>query len=385
MVKQLSDKDYRTLATVTKGNFVGEISFLSRNIPGTNPTASAGLIIGAPDTTIFKISHDKLEFCIKNNPKFGWKFYLLLCVHFAYRIIRADCFLSSGKNFNDYHKSITTSIKSNVEKESQEPTNVKKEKISKYKFIEVLLKEKILVDIPCKFTLHNESSFFSGHIFISNSKVCLYRSVFGKKTQVVLNGDSFFSVSTLSPTQLEFSYMSIRSSVCKASLEFKTSKDKETCASSLENFLPDDRSKLILKCLDIDNDPADTIHELFSKENYYSKGQVVIEQGIISTQIFQIISGQCVVCIGNYTVRVLDAGDIFGELSFILGSVTTATVTVNSQQCVIATCDSTDISAVSISHPEQAMLFYEFLAQTLSKRFLAGEQELIRRRLGTSR
>lgn len=255
---------------------------------------------------------------------------------------------------------------------------------------ELSLNEKVIKQFSCKFNISGKTSLFaqSGHLYISKSKFCLHRSVFGRKTLEVIPGSNLLSVEpvdgaavlyytkTPPPSSEDSSPPAYCSKTTKTIIQFKSEEELNSCINPLRNFLSESYSEHLLEKLELESDSAMIMDELFIHEKTYQFNQTIVKQGSLCNDVFQIISGTCSVIIDNYRVKELEAGEIFGELSFILGTVTTATVCVTSPSAVIANCSWQTICSVAANEPQQALAFYQFLARSLCSRFIETEKKL---------
>uniref|UniRef100_A0A7S3DGE8 cGMP-dependent protein kinase n=1 Tax=Palpitomonas bilix TaxID=652834 RepID=A0A7S3DGE8_9EUKA len=75
-----------------------------------------------------------------------------------------------------------------------------------------------------------------------------------------------------------------------------------------------------------------------AEERFYSENAVVLREGVVSSSLYQVAVGTVRVEVGRdptRIVRVMAEGDIFGEMSFLGGGVTTATIVADSPNVVV--------------------------------------------------
>jgi hypothetical protein len=66
----------------------------------------------------------------------------------------------------------------------------------------------------------------------------------------------------------------------------------------------------------------------------YQDGEIIVEENTESTEIYEMITGQAVVVVSSTEVGMIEAGEIFGEMSALADCSRTATVIAEGQCCV---------------------------------------------------
>ena len=395
VVKTLAGSVKNTIASVPQGNFIGEVSYLMRHAESnkSDPSkskASASLQVSTPTANITRISHDKLEIYLLNHPEFGWRFYFYLCVEFSYKIVRLDAIQSSGgslksikledeedeKRRKDLSKSSPKVLSKSTKLKKQNSVVLRTKSFvtaEQYAFIELVMGDKIFDEYQCKFKL---DFLKHGYLFISKKCICFHRTVFGKTTQKLIDTEKILSITpNQDKGELILVYTTEKHKPAKLLIKFKNDPQNfQSCFSCLSQLIPEKSASVILENLETETEPH--LSELFTNEIHFKKGQYILQRGTLTNSIFQIISGNCQVMIGDIVARTLGANDIFGELSFLLGTVVSASIVVTSATVVVASCSWDMLSKVANENPSQAAQFYHFLAQKQCERFLDSEQRL---------
>lgn len=105
---------------------------------------------------------------------------------------------------------------------------------------------------------------------------------------------------------------------------------------------------------------------------------MVLEQGQICQLVYQLVEGTCVVqgLVGNKkrNFGTINKGELFGELSFITGTVSSANVVADGDVTVLA-FDRGQLENAFNDHPGCATGFYRAIARLLLKRFPEGKEQ----------
>merc|ERR1712000_547444 len=118
---------------------------------------------------------------------------------------------------------------------------------------------------------------------------------------------------------------------------------------------------------------------VFNTEKTYRQGSTIITQGVLSTSVYQLVNGTCDVIVNENIIATIGAGETFGELGFLLCTVTSASVVVSSSCATVAECSWDALCALYTKSPSCGACFYRQLAASLSARFLKSEAHLVRR------
>eukprot|EP00012_Vannella_robusta_P000849 CAMPEP_0206188086 /NCGR_PEP_ID=MMETSP0166-20121206/3379_1 /ASSEMBLY_ACC=CAM_ASM_000260 /TAXON_ID=95228 /ORGANISM="Vannella robusta, Strain DIVA3 518/3/11/1/6" /LENGTH=302 /DNA_ID=CAMNT_0053603775 /DNA_START=242 /DNA_END=1147 /DNA_ORIENTATION=+ len=216
-VVKLVDGVKTILASAQRGEFVGDISFLRSLKSRKAISSTASIITSLPDTEVTKLPHDLLYTTFSENEQLAWRFYFLLAATIAERLIRLN-YLRSGqlsgtenskavlqrssasavalkplgmenltpKSKSPQGKSKTNSARRSAEVSTSPRLDTKTDK--KYTSVRTAIGESILQTFSCKFSAsgHKKGSWTHGALLLSRNHICLYRKVFGRKTQIII-------------------------------------------------------------------------------------------------------------------------------------------------------------------------------------------------------
>lgn len=98
-------------------------------------------------------------------------------------------------------------------------------------------------------------------------------------------------------------------------------------------------------------------------------GQILISSGHRAKSIFLLLSGTCDVFINDTLIRRAEAGEVLGEVAFLLGSPRSATVVVSSPAKVISLMPPTSV-AETLENPLLVAALYRKLAVGLAQRLI---------------
>jgi len=165
-------------------------------------------------------------------------------------------------------------------------------------------------------------------------------------------------------------------------LQFKTKEHKEEAYTILASLLSDQQRSLAAKTglkFTASGARRGSVYALENNnwESLCSKAveftvmedDIVLPQGFMDDHFYQVIEGQCIVKTMDPSgeerqLDVIGAGEVFGEIPFLVGLATNATVEAQSGT-VIASLTRQDIEPLLLALPEFAAAFYKFLAKTL--------------------
>jgi CRP-like cAMP-binding protein len=100
------------------------------------------------------------------------------------------------------------------------------------------------------------------------------------------------------------------------------------------------------------------------KERTFAPGKEVVVEGKGGVGFFIILDGQAAVSVGGEVVRMLGAGDFFGEMALIQGDQRTATITADTElRCMSMT--AWEFKNFVMQHPSVAWALLQALAQRL--------------------
>jgi hypothetical protein len=107
----------------------------------------------------------------------------------------------------------------------------------------------------------------------------------------------------------------------------------------------------------------------------YKKGDIVLGTGQISRKIYSLSEGDCVVIKDDVQIGHIGKSELFGEIAFILGCSSTATVQVASEEATVLAFDREALEHKLSESTELAAGFFQYLARMLRNRLVASETE----------
>ena len=437
------------ISSIFQGDFIGELSFLRSLKKRKSVRSTASLVISSLNTTVTKLSFDNLLSTFNENKYLAWRFYFLLAAITGERLLRVnhsltsqtsttnqdDCNLSSStgviidsdtsddipnekvrrrtshpaprvntssSGFNIDVRKSTSLVNSSTpaaaalvsphqkQSSSGSLTGIKKPD-KKYSSVCKLINEPILQSVSCKFRLlsSKKTNPTQAQLLLSRSSICLYRKIFGKKTQLLIPGVVIekISIEKLSPNDqvsssncVQLTYITPRQSET-LELIFSPDRDLSFICKALEKYIPKKNSSFEWKNLPHDNLDLNEFDNIFGDEAFFDRGDVIINSGVLSDCVYQLTAGKCRVEIENSTgvrsvVGTIKSGETFGELSFLLGTVTGAYVIADSRKVSVVKCSWSNLSVLTSTDELAATSFYKYLAQVLCKRLLSTERKL---------
>jgi hypothetical protein len=110
----------------------------------------------------------------------------------------------------------------------------------------------------------------------------------------------------------------------------------------------------------------------------FRAGDVVLGEGEQYQRIYQIGDGTCSVRVGGRHVADMKAGDVFGELSFLLGGGASASIVAESETVTVIFVERVRLQRLFDANPQLAGKFYKFVALFMAKRLREREAKLLR-------
>jgi CRP-like cAMP-binding protein len=101
----------------------------------------------------------------------------------------------------------------------------------------------------------------------------------------------------------------------------------------------------------------------------------VLGTGQISRKIYSLSEGDCVVIKDDVQIGHIGKSELFGEIAFILGCSSTATVQVASEEATVLAFDREALEHKLSESTELAAGFFQYLARMLRNRLVASETE----------
>ena len=453
IIKKMDGND-TILVSLYSGDIFGDISFLQFLKSKKLYPSTASIKISQKNTKIFKISHELLIEKLSDDPDLAWRFYFLIASLIAERVLRINDLISSNqcliedmkttiekKNILDQKFRSSSKIKqdndnlivpqtktkktgSYIESNEANPSNpstspnpnlslnknisssIKNIFDGKSGNVNKYINEPIEHEFPCSYFIQfasnnsKKSSSSSkknkpshGILLFSKNNICLYRKVFGKKTQfiippLVIESASF---SQVNPLTIVIKYYScedftniqiqeiIVALTCEKDVELALNLiQKCVAAKNMTSPTPTSRSMAVQR----NSFEFDSQTDVFDDECTFCKDDIIMEPGKLSDCVYQVITGICRVEIETSDglrkiVGEIHPGETIGELSFLLGTVTGAYVIANSNEVVLVHCTWKNLATITTNYASIAASFYKYLAQVLCKRFLTAEKRVV--------
>jgi len=112
----------------------------------------------------------------------------------------------------------------------------------------------------------------------------------------------------------------------------------------------------------------------------YRNGEYIVQEGKEHQRIYQIAQGSCTIKKntneGEITLANIEAGALFGEMTFLEKGKATASVIAKGNNVAIYMIEGWFINTLFVDHPNLAGRFYSYLATILSKRLSDREEAL---------
>ena len=110
----------------------------------------------------------------------------------------------------------------------------------------------------------------------------------------------------------------------------------------------------------------------------FKAGATILGEGEQYRRIWQITDGEIDVFIGKQCVATMPSGDMFGELTFLMGGGASASLVASRGGCSVTFVERSALQVTFDATPLLAGKFYKFLALVLLKRLREREQALLR-------
>ncbi len=100
----------------------------------------------------------------------------------------------------------------------------------------------------------------------------------------------------------------------------------------------------------------------------YRKGERVFQKGDSPTHLYYVVSGEIQLLQNNQTIRIIEAGEYFGEMALLSNTPTIADAVITSNQANLVLIDAGNIETLLLDEPKVAMKFLHQMASKLQKR-----------------
>jgi CRP-like cAMP-binding protein len=109
---------------------------------------------------------------------------------------------------------------------------------------------------------------------------------------------------------------------------------------------------------------------------HYSTGEIIIAEGDTSQEIFEMISGSAIVLHNNQEIGKINAGEPFGEISFLTASPRTATVKAL-ENCFVRIADNEQFLRLIKTNPQLVV----HISKTLAERVIQLNRRIIEKNI----
>lgn len=106
----------------------------------------------------------------------------------------------------------------------------------------------------------------------------------------------------------------------------------------------------------------------------FKKNEVIVNEGEFAARIFQIGSGKCRVEVQKKVVGHMGEGEVFGEISFLEGGKTSASVIADEEGTDVFIIEGARLRVLFFRQPALAGRFYQYLSAILSIRLKEREK-----------
>lgn len=107
----------------------------------------------------------------------------------------------------------------------------------------------------------------------------------------------------------------------------------------------------------------------------FTPGQSIIQEGMPGKAVYLLRTGSAAVQRGGVKIASLGAGDVCGEMAFLEGSSSSASVVAESAVTADA-IDTLELQRIFVAFPHLAARFYRSIAVTLSRRLRETSRQL---------
>eukprot|EP01114_Cavostelium_apophysatum_P004912 TRINITY_DN1537_c0_g1_i1.p1 TRINITY_DN1537_c0_g1~~TRINITY_DN1537_c0_g1_i1.p1 ORF type:complete len:999 (+),score=317.95 TRINITY_DN1537_c0_g1_i1:43-2997(+) len=226
-----------------------------------------------------------------------------------------------------------------------------------------------------------------GKLYVSSNYVCFFAKVFGKTTKVAVELDKVTTEVTEKrqlvirgkKQKLKLCGLSDPNEIATLITSLRSSKKASKESSSIYLSNSGQHEEDVLSSADW------SLLLSESKCKTFAKGQMISKEGEWAAKIHQIAKGSCCVEKTDADLKVtklgeMEAGEIFGEISFLEGVKTTASVVANEDNTEVYIIEGAALSVLFSRQPALSGRFYRYLAQILSARLKERERQLARKK-----
>jgi len=255
--------------------------------------------------------------------------------------------------------------------------------------------------LPCRW---RKTLLHAGTVYVSNNYICGSYNFFALKSKTVIPFDTITALE-VSEKDLEIRIESKKQKQSKNILQLQSKEDFKNTYELLESiwstYAPKGSSTNLLastaqmisvgQSIEVDQSLSDALTaddwKLIldkSKQYIYNKNDIVIKQGDQSPQnLYQLAHGRCRVeqirpeDDSVQVVGVINAGETFGEISFLQNSQITASVVADDDRVEIYVIEGDHLNEIFNDFPAVPGRFYKYLATLISNRLHNREMEIL--------
>eukprot|EP01130_Rhizamoeba_saxonica_P006063 TRINITY_DN2402_c0_g2_i1.p1 TRINITY_DN2402_c0_g2~~TRINITY_DN2402_c0_g2_i1.p1 ORF type:complete len:1540 (-),score=356.43 TRINITY_DN2402_c0_g2_i1:72-4364(-) len=369
------------LATLGPNTMFGEISMVKKGGKTT-----AWIIAESKQLELYKITVDLVLKICSQQPRISSTLNLILARKLASQLKNMN---SSGKMKKNRRRSQSVTIKKEAEISID----------SKFMKLFRLPNQVVVREFACnmgKSGKKRKRKGYQGTLYISQEYLCFSSTTFGFKIREVIQYSEILTMFSKRDTIRIDSTTSKRPYILSSFDNFQETyrviKDiwSNKCANRKFDILPSKNNKRIPRPLNreysekrietIDLNPTKEDWALILKGSHQinlKAGDSIVEEGNNSRQIYQVVRGSCIIFKKgiNQPLGEIDAEDgIFGEIAFLEGGTSTASVIAKKDTCVNV-IEAYFLKILFQHHPHLAGRFYHYLAVVLSQRVTAREKK----------
>eukprot|EP00300_Choanocystis_sp_HF-7_P000127 c10108_g1_i1.p1 GENE.c10108_g1_i1~~c10108_g1_i1.p1 ORF type:complete len:1156 (+),score=342.36 c10108_g1_i1:146-3613(+) len=340
--KTLPDGNVVVLRTCVENDIIGEISF----IEGT--TTSATVIAASEDVEVYVMSRSLIEEALIKNPGLPGRFYKFLATLLADRL--------------------------RTKKQLVRMTNNRRSAVNMPmgRFCEMFaLKDStsaMLFQWPA--SVKGASMMMFGNMYLSQNVLCFDSQVLGSSKKIIVplsdiqtvKETMYHSLVVVLKLQGEYEFFDVDDPQTVRDCILKQTKASIKSGSQFQGVIED-----------LGRDVDWTLFLNGAELMEYNEGDIIINDGDKTQYVYQVGHGMChcnkVQEDGSTkTVRVLQPGDLFGEMSFLQGGVASATVVAMQNNTWVYSIEKNFVDSLLNLNAELPGRFYKFLASALSAR-----------------
>lgn len=417
------------LARRKAGEFLGELSFLSKGCHRASATVVAGDRVGRDSgegATVSVIPVERLSRNLISDCALASKFFRMICLELSKSILvprgslTSDTLAGAGAD-GDTPVRRMSSLTLAVEKAAEKPLfsdnarlGAAAKAICEFVGIELVSEEQVLASFQCRHARESpekKKKKRAGLLVLMTDFVGFFAKAFASKTVVVVPVSCLVQVALPAKggTAVRAVEERVQGTVSHV-FTFSDASKAQAAGAALKNYLvinsnlsdasraaakkqralasqkrPSDGvlgrrktpSSSMLHTFVFSNESWDAILSSCSELKKCSNGDVVLHEGQAPDCMYQLLSGSVRVKKGPRFITTLHEGALFGEISFMLQQTASADVVVHSQTAVVLCLKLEPLRKLLNKDPKLGACFFYYLATVLCPRVLAMNDEAI--------